>query len=303
MKMRVAIIGCGAVASIHAANVILHPGVELTALYSPDMQSAESFAAAHRIPNISVSLHSAIVEADAVLICSPSVLHFEQARECLRAGRHTLIEFPACGRLSEAEELEHEAQKHGVLLGCAHTARYLEPYARIQSALQAGSIGEITTLSYTRYLQLRPRSWTDDVLAHHAAHAIDLVLQWCGNFEPLRCLIAPDSAFAQSVSILARLPGGGPLSITVSYGARLPVSQMVVVCTKHTLETDGFSYLSSDLEELQFAGEEREVYELAIQRQDAEFVGGCQGANPFVPWADTVSLIGEVNRLQAMRGS
>ena len=300
MKMRVAIVGCGAVASIHAANLIHQPGVELTALYSPDIQSAEPFAAAHRIPKIAASLQSAIVEADAVLICSPSALHFEQARECLRAGRHTLIEFPACEQLSEAEELEHEAQKHDMLLGCAHTARYLEPYARIQSALQTGSIGEITSLSYTRHLQLRPRSWTDNALAHHAAHAIDLVLQWCGGFEPLQCLVTPDSTPAQSVSILARLPGGGPLSMTVSYGARLPVSQMVAVCTRHTLETDGFTYLRSDLEELQFAGEERAVYELAIQRQDAEFIGGCRGANPFVPWADTMSLIREVNRLQAM---
>jgi len=303
MKMRVAMIGCGAVGSIHAANLAKQPGVELTAVYSPDSESASSFASAHRILKIADSVKSACAEADVAIVCSPSAVHFDQARECLSAGLHTLIELPACGIPHQAEELEAEAQRRGVLLGCAHTARYLEPYARIQSALDAGWIGDIQAISYTRCPRLRARTWTDNALVHHAAHALDLAIRWCGEVRPLACIAIPDKDSTQTTSILARLPGGGPLSVTVSYKAQVPFSSMLVIGKKCTISTDGFSYLRSDLPELHFSGDEHEVYEDAIGSQDIAFLGACRGKNGFIPWTDTMSLIrvvGEAQRLSTL---
>ena len=300
MKTRVAMIGCGAVGSIHAANLAKQPGVELAAVYSPDFESASLFASTHRILKIADSVKSASAEADVAIICSPSAVHFEQARECLNAGLHTLIELPACGSPQEAEELEAEARRCGVLLGCAHTARYLQPYARIQSALDAGWIGDIQAISYIRCPHLRVRAWTDNALVHHAAHALDLALRWCGGAELQACIAIPDKDSAQTTSILATLPGGGPLSITVSYSAKFPLSSMLVIGKKCTISTDGFSYLRSDLQELQFSGDEHKVYEDAIGGQDMAFLGACRGKNGFIPWTDTMSLIRVVSEAQRL---
>ncbi len=302
MPLRVAIIGCGAVGSIHAATLAKEPGIELTAVYSPDLENASDFASRYGISKICNSIVSLNREADAAIVCSPSALHFEQARECLHAGLHTLVELPPCGELREAEELRILAENQGVLLGCAHTARYLLPYTRIQAALAAGTLGEIQEISYVRYPKLRSRNWTDNALAHHAAHAIDLVLHWCGRLDPIACVVFPDAASTQSVSMLAELPGGRPVSIAVSYRAKLPLSRMVVIGTDHTVETDGFSYLRSDWEELQFAGEEQSVYEEAIRSQDLEFLNACKGRGQFVPWGETMNLIRVVNQLQALSG-
>lgn len=299
--MRIAIIGCGAVASVHATNLAKEPGVEVTAVYSRDPERASSFAARHGIRTVCKSISEAAHEADAAVICSSTTLHFEQALECLHAGLHTLIELPPCGELHEAEELGALADKRGVVLGCAHTSRYLLPYAKMQTALDAGSIGEIQEISYVRYLQLRAgRTWTDNALLHHAAHAIDLVLRWCGGLHPVACAAFPDAASAQSASMLARLPSGKPATIVVSYGAKLPVAAMVIVGAKHTIETDGFSALRSDLEELQWIGDERAVYEKAIRDQDMQFVGACQGRDHFIPWAETINLIRIISQFQAL---
>ena len=300
MKIRVAMIGCGAVGAIHAACLARMPGVELAAVYSPDTQDASSFAAKYGISRVCDSIQSAVCDADVAIVCSPSALHFGQARECLRAGLHTLIELPACGSRGEAEELGHEAEQRGVLLGCAHTARYLEPYAMIQSALEAGRIGEIQAISYVRYPRLRARSWTDNALRHHAAHAIDLINLWCGRIEPVACVATPDKAAPQSTSLLAKLPGGGPVSVTVSYEAKLPHSSMEVIGAKHSISTDGFSYLRSDLEGLYCAGEEQIVYEQGIEKQDAAFIAACYGKSNFVPWADTATLIDLIDRFEAL---
>jgi 2-hydroxy-4-carboxymuconate semialdehyde hemiacetal dehydrogenase len=300
MKVRVAMIGCGAVGSIHAAHLTAQPDVELVAVYSPERDSAASFAARYGVGTIAASVEEAIGLSNVAIICSPSPLHFEQARVCLRAGRHVLIELPPCNGPGEAEKLGAIAQQQGVVLGCAYTSRYLALYAHIYAALKSGLIGEIQEVSYTRYLQLRPRAWTDNALVHHGAHLIDLVLQWCGDMKPVACAAFPDASSAQCVSLLATLPGGGPLTAAISYGAKIPVSKMVVVGAKHTVETDGFSYLRSDLEELQFVGDERAVYEQAIAAQDAQFIGACRGSCAYIPWAETENLMRMIQQFQGL---
>lgn len=300
MKVRVAMIGCGAVGSIHAAQLATQPNVELVAVYGPEQENAASFAARYGVRATTASLNEAIAAADAAIICSPSALHFEQARECLRAGRHVLVELPPCSEPQQAEELGTIAQQQGVLLGCAHTSRYLAPYARIDSAVKSGLIGEIQEVSYVRYPQPRSRAWSDNALVHHGAHLIDLVLQWCGELKPIACAVFPDASSAQSISILATLPSGKPLTATISYGAKLSVSKMVVVGEKHTVETDGFSYLRSDLDELEFAGDERTVYEQAIATQDTQFLGACRGKNTYIPWTDTENLMHIIHQFREL---
>jgi len=207
MKIRVAMIGYGAVGSIHAAQLVGLPDVELIAVFGHEREKARRFADRFGVRAVPARLEEAIAAADAVIVCSPSSWHFEQAQACLRAGRHTLVELPPCGELREAEELRRIASRENVLLGCAHTSRYLSPYARIQEALRSGLLGDIEEISYVRYPQLRARSWTDDALLHHAAHVIDLVMNWCGGLEPLACAMFPGASSAQSVSFIASLPG------------------------------------------------------------------------------------------------
>ncbi len=298
--IKVAIIGCGAVGSIHAAKLREEPGVELVAVYSPNTQKAAAFAAAHGIRRVGESMADALVQAEVAMICSPSDLHFKQASECLEAGVHTLVELPPCAAASQAEVLANLARKHGVRLGCAHTSRYLLPYVRLKENLQNGALGELQEVNYLRHHQLRARSWSDNALLHHAAHPIDLLLYWCGGLEPKACIAQPGVATAQAVSLLGELPTGGLATISVSYQSRLPHTRVLIVGKKHTAETDGFTYVRSDLAELQFQGNEQMVYEQAIRDQDAQFLHACQGANTYVAWEETIRLMRTVNRCQAL---
>jgi hypothetical protein len=75
---------------------------------------------------------------------------------------------------------------------------------------------------------------------------------------------------------------------------------MLVIGRKWTISPDGFSYLRSDLPELQFSGDEHKVYEDAIGSQDMAFLGACQGKNGFIPWKDTMSLIRVVGKAQRL---
>jgi 2-hydroxy-4-carboxymuconate semialdehyde hemiacetal dehydrogenase len=123
MALRVALIGYGAVGSIHAASLAKKPGIDLCAVYGPKPEKASAFASAHSIKYTGPTLADACSRADVAIVCSPSIVHFQQARECLQAGLHTLVELPPCEKSSEAEELGAVARRQGVLLGCAHTSR------------------------------------------------------------------------------------------------------------------------------------------------------------------------------------
>jgi 2-hydroxy-4-carboxymuconate semialdehyde hemiacetal dehydrogenase len=300
MAMRVAMIGYGAVGSIHAANLVKEPDVELSSVYGPKEEKASAFAVGHGVRNVSPTLADACSRADLAIVCSPSTVHFQQARACLQAGLHTLVELPPCEKSSEAEELGALARRQGVLLGCAHTSRYLTPYARIGECIRKGVLGDILEMNYIRYHKLRERSWTDNALLHHAAHPLDLLLAWCGGIEPRGCVALPTVTTAQTVSVLGKLPRGGAATVTVTFASRLPQIRMLVVGKNHTFETDGFSYLQSDLPELRFTGDGQRIYEDAIRDQDIQFLNACQGKGSFVSWDETVRLLQIVEQFQAL---
>ena len=291
MAIRVAIIGYGAVGSIHAAKLAKEPDVELVAVYGPEHDKASAFAVTHGIRHVSNSVAEAASLAEAVIICSPSAAHFQQARECLERGVHTLVELPPCENAAEAEELKDLSCRRGVGLGCAHTSRFVVPFVQVKKSIEGGVLGDIQEINYVRYHKLRERSWTDNALLHHAGHPIDLLFFWCGGVKPKGCVALPDVRLPQTVSILGKLPSGGAATITVTYASRLYQIRMMIVGKKHSIETDGFSYMKSDLSELEFKGDEQEVYEEAIHTQDVAFLRACQGKGDFVSWTETIKML------------
>lgn len=300
MGIRVAMIGYGAVAAVHARGLREEPDVELVAVFGVRREAAHQFASAYGIPRVSETVEETVAMADAAIVCSPSPLHFAQARQCLSGGVHTLVEMPPCETAKEAAELAEVARTRGVRVSCAHTSRYLVPYSRVEEALRANELGAIQEVRYMRHHRLRERTWTDDALLHHAAHAIDLLIHWFRAVVPLACVAMPQVRNAQTVALLGKLPNGAPATISVTYASRLPHMSMYIVGERHTLETDGFSYVRSDLEKLQFKGEEQLLYEKAIHDQDLDFLRSCRDKRGGVPWQEAMRLIETVNRFQEL---
>jgi len=291
MCTKIAIIGYGKVGAIHAGKFRNEPHAKVVTVFGPRREKAEAFAAAHAIPHASATLTEAVSMADAVIVCSPSLLHYAQARECLRAGVHTLVELPPCENIEEAESLAEAAKKAAVELQCAHTSRYLAAYARVLASLRAGELGEIQQVTYTRHTPPRQKNWPDNALFHHAEHPLELLSHWFGALRPRGAVVGPNVQKAQNVALLGQLAHGAPFTITVTYASRLPHVCMSIVGEQHTVETDGFSYIRSDLEHLNLNFDEQQTYEDAIHSQDMEFVRACQGTPAGVDWQESLRLV------------
>jgi 2-hydroxy-4-carboxymuconate semialdehyde hemiacetal dehydrogenase len=291
---RIAILGYGAVAHIHAARIEASGVSELASVYGPDRGKASSFAAAHRIGRWETDLSKALEGCDGALICSPGPLHYRQATAAIDRVASVLVELPACSNESEALTLAEAAAKTGTKLHCAHTSRYLKLFMLAQEWLSQPAAGVITQVRYARSVAPRARSWTDDALLHHAAHPLDLLRWWFGGLTPVALSKYPRVGPPQDVALLAELQHGAPVSVSISYVSRIVSARMTLIGSDATLETDGFSFVSSDQPDWNREFDGGREYEEAIGRQDSDWILGDG-----IPWTETIELMRLIDRFSS----
>jgi len=298
--MRLTIIGCGSVAGVHAGR-LRSAGLQIAAVCDSTVKKAESFASAHGAERATPDVLSALDGADAVIVASPSALHYEHALCALERGLHVLVELPPCASVEQSEHLEQVAVQSNVVLQCAHTSRYLEPYRRAGDWIRETQLGEIRQVQYFRCVLPARRSWIDDALLHHAAHPLDLFLHWFGSLQPVGCAAFPPAAPHRDVSLLARLPNGAPAGIAISYSAKSAYSRLSVIGDEHTIMTDGFSFIDSGDSVMTWHGDAVASYEQAVTKQDLAFLGCCETGDGGIPWIETTRMMRQMGAFQGLR--
>lgn len=297
--MQIAIVGCGAVAAIHASR-LRTAGVCIASVCGSSIEKARSFAAVHGIERAASDLDSALDGADAAIVASPSGVHYQQALRALERKIHVLVELPPCASSGQAENLACLAAESKLVLQCSHTSRYLEPYRRIRSWIRENRLGDIRQIHYLRGVVPSQRSWIDDALLHHAAHPLDIFLDWFGAVQPVGCVALPTAAPHRDVSLLARLPNGAPATIAVSYTAKKSYMRMTLLGERHTVVTDGFSSIESDDSSLLWQGDTTAVYEQAIADQDLEFLACCETRLGGIRWVETMLMARHLEAFQQL---
>ncbi|KIW03532.1 uncharacterized protein PV09_05293 [Verruconis gallopava] len=91
---------------------------KLDCVYSRSAETAKAFASKHNIEKTHTELAQLAhdPEIHAVYIASPNSLHFEHAKVMLSAGKHVIVEKPACSTSKELAELFELAKKNNVFL-------------------------------------------------------------------------------------------------------------------------------------------------------------------------------------------
>jgi predicted dehydrogenase len=82
-------------------------------------------------------------QLDAVVIATPVHSHHFIALECLRYGKHVLLEKPIANSAEEAEELIAIAKENSLTLMCDHTYCYSSPVKKIRELIKNNTLGDI----------------------------------------------------------------------------------------------------------------------------------------------------------------
>ena len=190
MTIKVALAGAGAFGIKHLDGIKNIDGVEVISLISRDLGKTKEVADQYGIRHVTTDLAEslALKEVDAVILCTPTQMHAAQTKACLEAGKHVQVEIPLCDVLKEGEEVLALQKKTGKVAMVGHTRRFNPSHQYVHKKIAAGEFN-IQQMDVQTYFFRRtnmnalgqPRSWTDHLLWHHAAHTVDLFAYQAGS--------------------------------------------------------------------------------------------------------------------------
>jgi 2-hydroxy-4-carboxymuconate semialdehyde hemiacetal dehydrogenase len=228
--IKVALAGAGAFGIKHLDAIKLIDGVEVISLVSRELDKTRETAAKYGIGHVTTDLADslALKEVDAVILCTPTQMHAEQAIACLKAGKHVQVEIPLADSMADAEAVVALQQKSGLVAMCGHTRRFNPSHQWIHKKIGAGEFN-IQQMDVQTYFFRRTnmnalgqaRSWTDHLLWHHAAHTVDLFAYQTGGSivaaNALQGPIHPNLGIAMDMSIQLKSSTGAICTLSLSF--------------------------------------------------------------------------------------
>ena len=140
--IRFGILGCGTIAPNHARAIDAAGGAVLAGAVSRRYEQAQAFAETFSCR--AYETYEAMLSddaVDAVSVCTPTGLHFDNARQALLAGKHVLVEKPLCLTLQEADTLIALARARGLSLGVISQSRFSDAAQAIRRLVDSGAAG------------------------------------------------------------------------------------------------------------------------------------------------------------------
>src|SRR5216110_2771318 len=179
--MKICVAGQGAFGQKHLDALKRIPDVEITSLVGGNQDATAKVAEKYGIKHYTGELFEGIKRADAVILTTPTKMHFRQGEQVMRAGKHVLVEIPVTDSVEDAEKLVKIAKETGVTAMGGHVRRFNPSHQWIHKKIKAGEL-KIQQMDVQTYFLRRTnmnalgqsRSWTDHLLWHHACHTVDL---------------------------------------------------------------------------------------------------------------------------------
>lgn len=149
MTIKLALIGAGRIANVHAKAIAASADARLVAVTDPVAKAAESLAAAFGCKVLDPDAIAADKDIDGVLVCTPTDTHADLIEKFARAGKHVFCEKPVDLDLARAEEVVAIAEKAGVKLMLGFNRRYDPNFAGVRAAIDEGRIGDVEMVTIT----------------------------------------------------------------------------------------------------------------------------------------------------------
>ena len=228
--MRIALAGAGAFGIKHLDGLAGIDGITVTSVVSRRLEQAEEVARKYGIEQASTDLDEVLArdDVDAVILCTPTQLHARQAIATMHAGKHVQVEIPLADSWTDAQQVDHVQRETGLVAMAGHTRRFNPSHQWIHRRIGAGELS-IQQMDVQTYFFRRtnlnalgePRSWTDNLLWHHAAHTVDLFQYQTGEDVQLAHAVQgpihPELGIPMDMSIQLRTPEGRICTLSLSF--------------------------------------------------------------------------------------
>jgi 2-hydroxy-4-carboxymuconate semialdehyde hemiacetal dehydrogenase len=232
--MKICVAGQGAFGQKHLDALKRIQGVEITSLVGGNPKGTEDVAKKYGVAHWTHDLAEGIKRADAVILATPTKMHFRQAEQVMRAGKHVLIEIPIADTVEDSEQLAKIQRETGVTAMAGHVRRFNPSHQWVNKRLRKGEL-KIQQMDVQTYFFRRTnmnaagnaRSWTDHLLWHHAAHTVDLFHYQTGEVTSDCYAVQgpkhPQLNIAMDMGILLKVPSGAICTLSLSFNNDGPI--------------------------------------------------------------------------------
>ena len=293
MTLKVVLAGGGAFGRKHLDSMSNIDGIEVVAVVGRVLESARQIADDYGIAHATTDLVEALdlPGVDAAVLATPTQMHASQAIQCMEAGKHVQVEIPLCDRISDGEAVLAKQRETGLVCMVGHTRRFNPSHQWIHRRVANGEFS-IQHLDVQTYFFRRtntnalgkPRSWTDHLLWHHAAHTVDLFAYQADSpivaVNALQGPIHPDLGIAMDMSIQLQAESGALCTLSLSFNNDGPFGTIF----RYIGDTGTYTASYDDLhtghgEAIDVSG--IDVSMNGIELQDREFFGAIrEGREP-----------------------
>jgi 2-hydroxy-4-carboxymuconate semialdehyde hemiacetal dehydrogenase len=137
--MKVIVAGPGAFGIKHLDGIKNIDDVEVVGLVGRRLENTQAVANEYGIPNVFTSLEDALkLDADAVILCTPTQQHAEQSIQCMKAGKNVQVEIPLSDSWKDAQAVLDVQKETGLTCMVGHTRRFNPSHQWINKRINKG---------------------------------------------------------------------------------------------------------------------------------------------------------------------
>ena len=228
--MKIVLAGAGAFGARHLDAIKAIGDIEVVSLVGRTLEATRTVAQKYGIAHVTTELGEALERpgVEAAILATPTQLHAAQASACLEAGKHVQVEIPLADNWADAQALAALQKKTGLVCMVGHTRRFNPSHQWIHQRIASGELA-IQQMDVQTYFFRRsninalgqPRSWTDHLLWHHAAHTVDLFAYQTGAPVTIAHAIQgpmhPTLKIAMDMSIQLKSASGAICTLSLSF--------------------------------------------------------------------------------------
>ena len=313
--MKVGLAGQGAFGIKHLEAIQKIPGIEVITLTGGNQESTKEVAQKFGIPHYTGDLAESLKQPglEAMILATPTQMHAAQSIQCLKAGKHVQVEIPLADSLKDAEAVLQAQKETGLIAMCGHTRRFNPSHQWIRKKIVAGEL-KVLQMDVQTYFFRRtnmnalgqPRSWTDHLLWHHAAHTVDLFQYQTGQeatvARGVQGPIHPDLNIAMDMSIQLKVASGAVCTLSLSFNNDGPLGTFFrYICDNGTYLCRYDDLFNGKNEQIDVS--KVDVSMNGIELQDREFFAAIkEGREPNASVAQVLPAYRTLDRVEKSLG-
>jgi 2-hydroxy-4-carboxymuconate semialdehyde hemiacetal dehydrogenase len=299
--MRIAIAGAGAFGTKHLDALAVIDGVTVTSVVGRRLEQAEEVARKYDVGQATTDLDEVLArdDVDAVILATPTQMHARQSIAAMRAGKHVEVEIPLADSWADAQDVDQVQRETGLVCMVGHTRRFNPSHQWLRKRIIAGELS-IQQMDVQTYFFRRtntnalgqPRSWTDHLLWHHAAHTVDLFGYQTGEeiqvAHAVQGPVHPELGIAMDMSVQLRTAAARICTLSLSFNNDGPLGTFFrYICDNGTYIARYDDLVTGKEEPVDVS--KVDVSTNGIELQDREFIAAIRdGREPNSSVADVL---------------